>query len=250
MAYAGRVLVVVPTYNEAENLPTLATSILAQGAEIDLLVVDDASPDGTGDIADALAASEPRITVVHRARKAGLGPAYIEGLTRGLANAAYDRFVTMDGDLSHDPADLARLLAATDEPGADIAVGSRWTAGGGTRGWPRSRRVLSRGGSLYARTLLGLTLRDVTGGYRCMRRSALAQLDIESVRCSGYAFLIELNYRAALCGLSVVEVPIVFTERAFGVSKMSGRIVAEAVLRVPSLRFTAPRALSRARAAG
>jgi len=240
-----RALVIVPTYNEQENLPTLATEILAQGRAFHLLIVDDGSPDGTGEIADQLAADEPRITVLHRARKSGLGPAYIAGLTLGLAGG-FDYLLTMDGDHSHDPADLPRLLAATHERGADVAIGSRWTNGGGTKGWPLFRRVLSRAGSLYARLILGLSLRDVTGGYRCLRRSALEALDVTSIRSSGYSFLIELNYRAALQGFTIVEIPIVFTERVLGTSKMTSRIILEAVLRVPLLRVTSRRALSRA----
>jgi dolichol-phosphate mannosyltransferase len=241
----ARALVIVPTYNERENLAKLASAILAQGAAFHLLIVDDGSPDGTGEIADRLAEDEPRITVLHRPRKAGLGPAYIAGLTLGLSRG-FDYLLTMDADFSHDPADLPRLLAATDERGADVALGSRWTSGGGTAGWPLPRRALSRAGSQYARTVLGLSLRDVTGGFRCLRRSALMALDVASIRCSGYAFLIELNYRAALQGLTIVEVPITFTERVEGTSKMSARIVAEAVLRVPLIRITTRRALSRA----
>jgi dolichol-phosphate mannosyltransferase len=240
-----RALVVVPTYNERENLATLATAILAQGQAFHLLIVDDNSPDGTGEIADQLAADEPRITVLHRARKSGLGPAYIAGLTLGLS-AGFEYLLTMDADHSHDPAELPRLLAATHEQGADVALGSRWTAGGGTEGWPLLRQMLSRAGSLYARLILGLSLHDVTGGYRCLRRSALEALDVGSIRSSGYAFLIELNYRAALQGRTIVEIPITFTERVLGTSKMSSRIVLEAVFRVPLLRVTTRRALSRA----
>ncbi|HWF57413.1 MAG TPA: polyprenol monophosphomannose synthase [Candidatus Dormibacteraeota bacterium] len=246
MTAAGlRALVIVPTYNERENLSSLAAAILAQGEAFHLLVVDDGSPDGTGEIADRLAASDPRVSVLHRRRKSGLGQAYIAGLTRGLSSG-FEYLITMDADHSHDPADLPRLLAAVHEGGADVAVGSRWTEGGGTSGWPLFRRVLSRAGSLYARVTLGLSLRDVTGGFRCLRRSALASLDVASIRSSGYGFLIELNYRAALRGFTIVEVPIVFTERAQGTSKMSTRIVLEAVLRVPLLRLTTRRALSRA----
>jgi dolichol-phosphate mannosyltransferase len=240
-----RALVIVPTYNERENLLTLATEILAQGQAFHLLIVDDGSPDGTGEIADQLAAGNPRVTVLHRARKAGLGPAYIAGLTLGLSSG-FDYLLMMDGDHSHDPADLPRLLAATHEGGADVALGSRWANGGGTKGWPLRRRVLSQAGSLYARTILGLSLHDVTGGFRCLRRSTVEALDVASIRSSGYAFLIELNYRTALQGFTIVEVPIVFTERVLGASKMSSRIVLEAVLRVPLLRVTTRRALSRA----
>jgi dolichol-phosphate mannosyltransferase len=244
-----RALVIVPTYNERENIASLAADILAQGEAFHLLVVDDSSPDGTGEIADRLAAADPRVTVLHRDRKSGLGPAYIAGLTHALSTG-FEYLITMDADHSHDPADLPRLLAAVHEQGADIAVGSRWTEGGGTTGWPLLRQALSRAGSAYARLTLGLSLHDVTGGYRCLRRSALEALDVASIRSSGYAFLIELNYRAALRGFTIVEVPIVFTERALGTSKMSSRIVLEAVLRVPALRLTTRRALSRAISAG
>ena len=242
-----RALVSVPTRNERENLRTLAAAVLAQGAAFHLLVVDDDSPDGTGELVDELAAREPRISVLHRASKSGLGPAYVAGLTLGLSRG-FDYLLTMDGDHSHAPADLPRLLAASHEQGADVVLGSRWTTGGGTRGWPLFRRLLSRAGSLYARVVLGLSLRDVTGGYRCLRRAAVVALDVTSVRASGYAFQIELNYRAALQGLRIVEVPIVFTGRVLGTSKMSSRIVLEAVLRVPLLRVTTRLARSRAAA--
>jgi dolichol-phosphate mannosyltransferase len=231
-----RVLVVVPTYNERENVATITPAILAQGPEVHVLIVDDSSPDGTGEYADQLAADEPRVAVLHRAAKSGLGPAYIAGLTKGLEEG-FDYLVTMDGDHSHNPADLPRLLAAT-RAGADLAIGSRWAPGGGTSGWPLVRRVLSRGGSSYARLLLGLTVRDVTGGFKCFRRAALDILELETIGSSGYAFNIELTYRTALRGLTIVEVPITFTERVVGTSKMSGRIVVEALLRVPALRST------------
>jgi len=245
---APRALVIVPTYNERENLASLAAEILAQGEAFHLLVVDDSSPDGTGEIADRLAAVEPRVTVLHRARKSGLGPAYIAGLTQALSSG-FEYLITMDADHSHDPADLPRLLAAVHDQGADIAIGSRWTEGGGTAGWPLFRQALSRAGSAYARLTLGIAMHDVTGGYRCLRRSALDALDVASIRSSGYAFLIELNYRAALRGFTIVEVPILFTERALGTSKMSSRIILEAVLRLPRLRATTRGALSRAAAA-
>jgi dolichol-phosphate mannosyltransferase len=240
-----RALVIVPTYNERENLPSLAAEILAQGEAFHLLIVDDGSPDGTGQIADHLAVDEPRVSVLHRPLKAGLGPAYIAGLTEGLSGG-FDYLLTMDADHSHSPADLGRLLAAVHNRGADVALGSRWARGGGTAGWPLLRRILSRAGSFYARVILGLSLHDVTGGFRCLRRSVVEALDVASIRSSGYAFLIELNYRAALQGFKIVEVPIVFTERVMGTSKMTGRIVVEAVYRVPVLRFTTRRALARA----
>lgn len=241
-----RALVVMPTYNERGNLGPMAAEILSQGEEFHLLIVDDDSPDGTGRLADDLAAAEPRISVLHRPAKSGLGPAYIAGLSHGVA-AGFDYLITMDGDHSHDPADLPRLLAETRDRGADVALGSRWTSGGGTRGWPLRRRLLSRGGSTYARLVLGIPLRDATAGFKCLRRSALAALELSTIGSSGYAFNIELNYRAVLRGFTVVEVPIVFTERTVGSSKMSGRIVLEALLRVPALRSTALRPLPDAR---
>lgn len=235
---ADSALVVVPTYNERENLRSLAAAVLAQGPEFHLLVVDDGSPDGTGDLADHLAAGEERIAVLHRAAKSGLGPAYKAGLSTGMAQG-FGHLITMDGDHSHNPEDLPRLLSATRDHGADVAIGSRWTVGGGTSGWPLSRRVLSKGGSAYARFVLGLQIRDVTGGFKCLRRDALAALEISTIGSSGYAFNIELTYRAALRGFTIEEVPIVFTERVTGVSKMSKRIVVEALIRVPALRATA-----------
>jgi dolichol-phosphate mannosyltransferase len=229
--------VVVPTFNERENLRSLVSAVLDQGDEFQLLVVDDGSPDGTGDLADELAADQQRVSVLHRPRKAGLGPAYIAGLSSGLADG-FDFLITMDGDHSHNPADLPRLLAATRDRGADVAIGSRWARGGGTSGWPLARRVLSKGGSAYARFVLGLHIRDVTGGFKCLRHDALAALEITTIGSSGYAFNIELTYRAVLRGCVIEEVPIMFTERVNGVSKMSGRIVVEALLRVPALRAT------------
>ncbi len=232
-----RALVVVPTFNERANLSSIAAEILAQGPEFHLLVVDDDSPDGTGQLADDLAATDSRIRVLHRQRKSGLGPAYIAGLLRGVS-AGFDYLITMDGDHSHDPADLPRLLAAVRDGGADVAVGSRWVQGGRTAGWPLHRRLLSRGGSAYARMVLGLAMRDVTGGFKCIRRGALVALEISTIGSSGYAFNIELNYRAVRRGFTIAEVPIVFTERVVGTSKMSGAIVVEALLRVPALRAT------------
>jgi dolichol-phosphate mannosyltransferase len=231
----SRTLIVLPTYNEAANLAGVVSGILAQGRGIDVLVVDDGSPDGTGALAERLAATEPRVSVLHRARKEGLGPAYIAGLLRGLS-LGHDRLVTMDADLSHAPSDVPRLIAAVDA-GADVACGSRWVRGGGTAGWPLHRRLLSRGGSAYARTLLGLRLRDVTGGFKCFRREALLAIDVASMGTTGYAFNIELNVRAVRRGLTVVEVPIIFTERVAGQSKMGSAIVLEALRAVPALRW-------------
>ena len=231
-------LVVTPTYNELGNIHAVVQQVLAQGPNFHLLVVDDNSPDGTGRAADELGADEPRLMVLHRREKQGLGPAYVAGLLHGLA-LGFDRLVTMDADLSHDPADLPRLGAALDA-GADVACGSRWARGGGTVGWPLSRRILSRGGSTYARLMLGLNMRDVTGGYKCFQRAALAAIDPGSMRTTGYAFNIELNFRAARLGLAVDEVPITFRERQVGTSKMSGDIILEALRAVPRLRHTPP----------
>lgn len=229
----GRTLVVLPTYNEVDNLSTVVSRVLAQGPGFDVLVVDDRSPDGTGELADRLAAAEPRVAVLHRSEKQGLGPAYRAGLLHGLS-LGFERLATMDADLSHDPADLPRLVAAI-EAGADVAVGSRWVEGGGTSGWPLGRRLLSRGGSAYARTLLGLRLHDVTGGFKCLRREAVRAIDVDSIRTTGYAFNIEINHRAVRRGLRVVEVPIVFAERVRGRSKMGPAIVLEALLAVPAI---------------
>jgi dolichol-phosphate mannosyltransferase len=228
-------LVVLPTYNEADNLEIVVSAVLRQGDGFDVLVVDDGSPDGTGAIADRLADSDPRVEVLHRSGKLGLGPAYVAGLLRGLERGD-DLLLTMDADLSHDPADLPRLVAAV-AAGADVAVGSRWAPGGGTAGWPLHRRLLSRGGSAYARTLLGLPIQDVTGGFKCLRREAVRAIDVGSMRTTGYAFNIEVNQRAVRRGLRVVEVPIVFTERVRGRGKMGAAIVLEALAAVPVMRL-------------
>lgn len=228
-------LVVLPTYEEVQNLAAVVAAILEQGSGVEVLVVDDASPDGTGVLADRLAADEPRVRVLHRPGKLGLGPACVAGLLRGL-ELGHDLLLTMDADLSHDPADVPRLIAAV-TAGADVAVGSRWVAGGATAGWPLSRRILSRGGSAYARALLGIRLHDVTGGFRCLRRDAVRAIDAGSIRTTGYAFNIEVNHRAVRRGLRVVEVPIVFTERVRGRSKMGAAIVLEALAAVPSMRL-------------
>jgi dolichol-phosphate mannosyltransferase len=233
-----RTLVVVPTYNEIGNLPTIVARILEQGEAFHILIVDDSSPDGTGVLARQMAMANPRVSMMHRPRKEGLGPAYIAGLLHGL-RLGYGRLVTMDADLSHDPGDLPRLVAAV-EAGADVACGSRWVAGGGTAGWPLHRRLLSRSGSTYARMVLRLSIRDVTGGFKCFRRSALEVIDVASMRTTGYAFNIELNYRAVRSGMTVVEVPIVFTERVVGQSKMGTSIVLEALRKVPALRLAPP----------
>ena len=230
----ARACVVLPTYNERDNLPSIVPAILAAAPEVDVLVVDDSSPDGTGELADELARHDSRIRVLHRARKEGLGRAYLAGFQKALA-AGYGRVLEMDADFSHEPSRLPALLAASRE--ADLVLGSRYVAGGGTVNWGWGRRVLSKGGSLYARSILGLPVRDLTGGFKCFRREVLEALDLESVGSSGYAFQIELTYRAIRRGFKVVEVPITFVDRRVGKSKMSRRIVAEALWMVWKIRF-------------
>jgi dolichol-phosphate mannosyltransferase len=230
--------VVIPTYQEAGNLERVVAATLAAlaGRPFRVLVVDDGSPDGTGAIADRLAAAHPEVEVLHRPRPLGLGPAYVAGFTRALGAGA-SHVVEMDADLSHDPADLPRLLAAD----ADLVIGSRYVPGGGIRDWGRVRRLLSRGGSTYARVVLGVGVRDLTGGFKCFRADALRRIDYAAVRSRGYAFQVELTWRTVRAGLSVQELPIVFTERTAGESKMHWRIALEAVLLVPWLRLTGRR---------
>jgi dolichol-phosphate mannosyltransferase len=224
-----RTLVVLPTYNELENLPRLVPRLLALDPVLDILVVDDASPDGTGAVADQLARADPRIRVLHRAGKQGLGTAYLAGFHQAL-QSGYGRVVEMDADFSHRPADLPRLLQATAGPtGADVAIGSRLVPGGAVIGWSALRHAVSQGGSLLARLLLGLPIRDCTSGFKCFRREALEALDLTSVRSSGFAFQVELNHACARAGLRLVEVPITFRDRVRGASKMSWHIVAEAL---------------------
>jgi dolichol-phosphate mannosyltransferase len=227
-----RACVVLPTYDERENLPEIVPQILAASPLLDVLVVDDNSPDGTGAIADEIARWDPRVRVLHRERKEGLGRAYLAGFAEALARG-YGRILEMDADFSHDPARLPALLAAD----ADVVLGSRYVEGGGTVNWGVGRRVLSRGGSLYARLILGMPVRDLTGGFKCFRREVLESLDLASVRSTGYAFQIELTYRALRRGFRVLEVPITFVDRRVGRSKMSRRIVAEALWMVWKLRF-------------
>ena len=229
-------LVVLPTYNECENIEAIVKAILDQAADIDVLVVDDNSPDGTGQIADRMAAAQPRIQVVHRAGKLGLGTAYIDGFVWALARD-YDYVFEMDADFSHDPADLLRLRAAVHGGGADASVGSRWVAGGGTRNWSFLRTFISRGGSMYARLILGIPITDLTSGFKCFSRRVLERLDLQSVRSNGYAFQVEMNYRCYLHGFRVAEVPIVFVDRRVGKSKMGSHIVTEAMLVVLRLRL-------------
>jgi len=236
MSSAGpSIRVVLPTYNEAYNLERLTAAVLEAAPQIaGILVVDDSSPDGTGEIADRLAAADPRISVLHRRAKRGLGPAYVAGFERVLAQGA-DLIVQMDADFSHDPADVPRLLAAME--GADLALGSRYVPGGGVGDWGVVRRAISRWGSVYARFWLGIGIFDLTGGFKCLRREVLEAIRPSSVGALGYAFQVETTYRAALAGFRIVEVPIVFSDRRIGESKMSRAIVAEAALRVPLMRL-------------
>jgi dolichol-phosphate mannosyltransferase len=221
--------VIIPTYNEFENLPLIVDRLRAAVPEADILVVDDGSPDGTGAVADELAAQDPQVEVLHREEKAGLGAAYVAGFRYGLA-AGYDVLVEMDADGSHAPEQLPRLLAAIAH--SDLVLGSRWVPGGQVLNWPKSRELLSRGGNLYTRLALGIELHDATGGYRAYRRSVLQTLDLSSIASEGYCFQVDLAWRAVQAGFRVTEVPITFAERERGESKMSGNIVREALLRV------------------
>ena len=234
---AERVLIVTPTYNERENLARFLAGVFEVLPRAHVLVVDDASPDGTGDLAEELAADDERVQVLHRPGKLGLGTAYLDGFRWGLAEG-FDVFFEMDTDLSHDPRYLPDFLDALAD-GADLVIGSRNVPGGGVEGWGLGRHVLSKGGSLYSRTWLGLPVQDLTSGYKAFRRAVLEKLALESVSSNGYSFQIELTYRAALAGCTVREVPIIFVDRRAGHSKMSRRIVAEAVLMVPVLRLRA-----------
>jgi dolichol-phosphate mannosyltransferase len=231
----ARIWLVLPTYNEAENLESIvdaALSRLPPGSAI--LVVDDNSPDGTGDLADGLAAAHEEVEVLHRGSKQGLGPAYVAGFRRALANGA-ELVLQMDADFSHDPADLPRLLAAAE--GADLVLGSRYVDGGAVSDWGALRRLISRGGSAYARTLLGIGVADLTGGFKAFHRRVLEAIDLETIPSHGYAFQVETTYRAIRAGFRVVEIPIVFRDRRIGESKMTGSIVFEAALRVPAMRM-------------
>jgi dolichol-phosphate mannosyltransferase len=231
----GPAWLVLPTYDEAENLESFLAAVLPKlPADARVLVVDDNSPDGTGRIADRLAGEEERIEVLHRTEKEGLGPAYIAGFRRALAEGA-GLILEMDADFSHDPAYLPRLLEASKR--ADLVIGSRYVDGGGVSDWSALRRGISRGGSAYARLVLGVKIRDLTGGFKCFRREVLEAIDLDSVDARGYAFQIEMTYRALQRGFKVVEVPIVFRDRQAGSSKMDGSIVREAIWRVPRLRF-------------
>jgi len=226
---------VLPTYNEAANLEPLVAAVRAKlPGDARVLIVDDGSPDGTGEIADRLVAGSEGVEVLHRPRKEGLGPAYVAGFRRALAGGA-GLVLAMDADFSHDPAYLPRLLEAVER--ADLAIGSRYVDGGAVREWGPARRAISRGGSAYARLLLGVGVRDLTGGFKCFRREVLEAIDLDSIGSRGYAFQVETTYRAIRRGFRVAEVPIVFRDRRAGASKMGGAIVAEAVWRVPLLRL-------------
>jgi dolichol-phosphate mannosyltransferase len=229
------VTICLPTFNERDNIERMLHALVPVGVHV--LVIDDNSPDGTGEIADRVAAELDGVSVLHRARKEGLGPAYIEGFRRALADGA-EYVISMDCDFSHDPADVPRLIARAEE-GADVVIGSRYVPGGGTRNWGLGRRIVSAGGSFYARTILGLRIRDMTGGFRCFRRPVLETVDLGTIGTKGYAFQIELTYRAVRHGFTVAEVPIVFTDRTAGVSKMTRAIFLEAVRKVPELRLAA-----------
>jgi dolichol-phosphate mannosyltransferase len=231
---------ILPTYNEAENLEPLVQALLprleATGMSHTILVVDDDSPDGTGREADRLAREIPRLEVLHRAHKQGLGRAYLAGFEVALDGGA-ELVMEMDADFSHDPADVPRLIAAADA--ADLVLGSRYVPGGGVANWGVARRIVSRGGCAYARLVLGIPVRDLTGGFKCFHRRVLETLDLTGVHANGYGFQIELTYRAVRAGFTVTEVPIVFRERRRGVSKMTPRIALEAVWKVPALRVRA-----------
>jgi dolichol-phosphate mannosyltransferase len=231
----GGVWVVLPTYNEADNLEAVVAAVRAVlPPPRRVLVVDDRSPDGTGRLADRLASTHDDVEALHRSGRRGLGPAYVAGFERALAGGA-GLVAQMDADLSHDPADLPRLLAAAED--ADLVLGSRYVAGGGVAEWGPLRRAVSRGGSAYARRVLGIGIRDLTGGFKVFRREVLEAIDLPSLASLGYAFQVETTYRALRCGFRVVEVPIVFRDRRVGESKMSRRIVLEAAWRVPLMRL-------------
>lgn len=234
-----RTLIVTPTYNERDNLERFVGEVRAAFPEADILIVDDASPDGTGEIADAIAAKDSNVRVMHRAGKQGLGTAYTQAFARGLQEG-YDRFFEMDADLSHDVRYLKDFVRALDE-GFDVIIGSRNIPGGGVEGWGLGRHVISKGGSLYSRSILGLGVKDLTSGYKAFTRRALEAIDLGSVNSNGYSFQIEMTYRAILKGMRVKEVPIVFVDRRAGKSKMSRKIFAEAVGVVWKLRFDAMR---------
>jgi dolichol-phosphate mannosyltransferase len=233
-----RALIVVPTYNELENIQNLTQSVMKViPSNVDLLVVDDNSPDGTGKLVDSLSQQNPRIHVLHRPKKMGLGTAYVNGFNWGLERG-YDALIEMDADFSHDPKYLPRMLELLEIN--DVVIGSRYVAGGGTVNWGVGRKILSRGGSVYSRLILGASIRDFTGGFNGWRRKVIESVDLPSLRSDGYSFQIELKYRAFLRGFKITEFPIVFEDRKIGKSKMHRRIVIEALLRVWGFRFRSP----------
>jgi dolichol-phosphate mannosyltransferase len=231
-----RATVCLPTYNERENLERMVDALAAHGVRV--LVIDDSSPDGTGEIADRLAAERDHVGVLHRDRKEGLGPAYLAGFRRALADGA-ELVLEMDCDFSHDPADVPRLISAAAD--ADLVLGSRYVPGGRIPNWGLVRRAISRGGCLYAQALLQLPVRDLTGGFKCYRRAVLETIDLDAIDSKGYAFQIETTYRTLRAGFKVVEIPITFVDRRVGESKMDSSIVVEAMLQVPVLRYQALR---------
>lgn len=232
----NRALVCIPTYNEADNLGPITQAVLKAEPRVDILVVDDNSPDGTGRLADELAAKEPRIRVLHREKKEGLGRAYLAAFRWALAEG-YTYIIEMDADFSHDPRYLPGLLDAA-EAGADLVLGSRYVTGGGTVNWGVGRQIISKGGSLYARTILGVGVHDLTGGFKCFHRRVLEAIELDQVKSTGYAFQIELTYRTLKKGFTVRELPIVFEDRRVGQSKMSRKIFLEALTMVWKLRLT------------
>jgi dolichol-phosphate mannosyltransferase len=229
--------VVLPTYQEAENITAIVEALLAvfdeAGIDGHVLVVDDSSPDSTADLADRVVERDTRVTVLRRATKEGIGPAYLDGFSNALAHGA-ELVLEMDADFSHDPRDVPRLIAAARD--ADLVLGSRYTPGGGVARWGLLRRLISRGGCWYARRVLGVGVRDLTGGFKCFRRIVLETVPLDQVAAAGYVFQVEVTYRTLLAGFRVVEVPITFTDRVRGESKMHGSIVREAAIRVPRLR--------------
>lgn len=224
-----KILTIIPTYDEIDALPGTVARLRAAVPDTDVLIVDDNSPDGTGDLADELSAQDPQIHVLHRTAKTGLGGAYIAGFRWGL-DRDYDLLVELDADGSHQPEQLPKLLAKIDE--ADLVIGSRWVPGGSVVNWPLHRVAISRTGSLYSRTLLGLKVRDITAGFRVFRRSVLEEIDLGSIESVGYGFQVDMTFRVAGMGKTIAEVPITFVERTQGVSKMSSNIVVEAMLNV------------------
>jgi dolichol-phosphate mannosyltransferase len=233
-----RAVLCLPTYNERENLASMIQALadVLDTSRDEVLVIDDGSPDGTGEIADRLAGEHTWVSVLHRDTKEGIGPAYIAGFRQALAAGA-ELVLEMDCDFSHDPADVPRLIAAAAD--ADLVLGSRYAPGGGTANWGLLRRIVSRGGCLYAQVILGLRVSDLTGGFKCFRRGTLESIDLDALSAHGYAFQIETTYRVKRAGLRVTEIPITFVERRAGASKMTGSIVAEAIWRVPLLRLRA-----------